>query len=192
MRARARVADTGRTFVGASGEVDGEVEIFTPTGVLAGLTAGCRLSTDGAAPWRRRPRARGRAGSRSTAAAPSSAAESQVAPDDVLVVVATHPEILVHMTWYSVTLDLGPYRVTGELATQPGFDPERALARPGGTFVPLRDARIELVNAAGIGAAERPHVYVNRYAVERVVANLMLGHYFPGATLLTPETVATG
>lgn len=168
-----------------------EVEIFTPTGVLSGLTGDVGLSTDGAhlgADVRVRegewfPLDAGPAEQRR---------ESQVAPDDVLVLVATHPEILVHMTWHSVTLDLGPYRVTGELATQPGFDPERALVRPGGTFVPLRDARIELVNAAGIGAADRPHVYVNRYAVERVVANLMLGHYFPGATLLTPETVATG
>ena len=94
------------------------------------------------------------------------------------------------MTWFSVTLELGPYRVTGELATHPGFDPERALARPSGIYVPLRDARIELVDEAGAGAAERPHVHVNRYAVERVVATLMLGHYFPGAQLLTPAAVA--
>jgi hypothetical protein len=92
------------------------------------------------------------------------------------------------MTWFSVTLDIGPYRVTGELATHPGFDPSRALARPGGIFVPLREARIELLAADGAGAAERPHVHVNRYAVERVVSSLMLGHYFPGAALATPET----
>jgi hypothetical protein len=56
----------------------------------------------------------------------------------------------------------------------------------------LRDARIELVDQAGSGAADRPHVHVNRYAVTRVVSSLMLGYYFPGASLLTPETVATG
>jgi hypothetical protein len=168
-----------------------EVEIFTPTGVLSGLTGDVGQSSEGLhlAPAVRVREGRwfsldgGRAEQRR---------ESQVAPDDVLVVVATHPDILVHMTWHSVTLDLGPYRVTGELATQPGYDPERALSRPGGSFVPLRDARIELVNAAGMGAADRPHVYVNRYAVERVVASLMLGHFFPGATLLTPQTVLTG
>ena len=124
-----------------------EVEIFTPTGVLSGLTGDVGLTTDAAhlaADVRVRegkwfPLDGGRAEQRR---------ESQVAPDDVLVLVATHPEIMVHMTWHSVTLELGPYRVTGELATQPGFDPERALVRPGGTFVPLRDARIELVSAA--------------------------------------------
>jgi hypothetical protein len=168
-----------------------EVEVFTPTGVLAGLTAGVPLT---------------HAGPDLTAALPVRDArwfpldgspalerrELQVAPDDILII-ATPPEsILVHMTWFAVTLDLGPYRVTAELATHPGFDPGRALARPSGIFVPLRDARIELVDQAGAGAAERPHVHVNRYAVERVVATLMLGHFFPGAQLFTPATVAAG
>jgi hypothetical protein len=169
-----------------------EVEIFTPTGVLAGLTAGVPLSTSGPdlttalevreARWfplyggnRAEPRR-----------------ETQVAPDDILVLVAAQPAVLVHMTWYTVTLDLGPYRVTGELATHPGFHPEQSLARPGSTFVPLREARIELVDEAGAGAADRAYVHVNRYAVERVVSSLMLGHFFPGASLLTPETVLAG
>ena len=168
-----------------------EVEIFTPTGVLSGLTAGVPLShsgpdlasalkvregrwfpLDGSTPPRQR--------------------DAKVAPDDILIVVTPPESILVHMTWFSVTLELGPYRVIGELATHPGFDPERALARPSGIFVPLREARIELVDEAGAGAAERSHVHVNRYAVERVISTLMLGHYFPGAQLLTPATVAAG
>jgi len=165
-----------------------EVEIFTPTGVLAGLTAGVPLSTNGpdltSALNVREGRWFALDGSRTEVLR-----ESQVAPDDILILVAAQPALLVHMTWYSVTLDLGPYRVTGELATHPGFVPEQSLARPGSTFVPLRDARIELVDEAGIGAADRAHVHVNRYAVERVVSSLMLGHYFPGASLLTPQTV---
>ena len=168
-----------------------EVEIFTPTGVLAGLTAGVPLSTNGpnltSALNVREGRWFALDGSRT-----EPLRESQVAPDDILILVAAQPAVLVHMTWYSVTLDLGPYRVTGELATHPGFVPEQSLARPGSTFVPLRDARIELVDEAGVGAADRAHIHVNRYAVERVVSSLMLGHYFPGANLLTPETVATG
>lgn len=168
-----------------------EVEIFTPTGVLAGLTAGVPLSTNGpdltSALNVREGRWFALDGSST-----EPLRESQVAPDDILILVAAQPAVLVHMTWYSVTLDLGPYRVTGELATHPGFVPEQSLARPGSTFVPLRDARIELVDEAGAGAADRAHIHVNRYAVERVVSSLMLGHYFPGASLLTPETVATG
>ena len=168
-----------------------EVEVFTPTGVLAGLTAGVPLSNAGpdlTAALRVRE---GRWFPLNGAPA-SEQRELNVAPDDILII-ATPPEsILVHMTWFSVTLDLGPYRITGELATHPGFDPERALARPSGIYVPLRDVRIELLDEAGAGAAERPHVHVNRYAVERVVATLMLGHYFPGAQLLTPATVTAG
>ena len=168
-----------------------EVEIFTPTGVLAGLTAGVPLSTNGpdlaSALNVREGRWFALDGSHT-----EPLRESQVAPDDILILVAAQPALLVHMTWYSVTLDLGPYRVTGELATHPGFVPEQSLARPGSTFVPLRDARIELVDEAGAGAADRAHIHVNRYAVERVVSSLMLGHYFPGASLLTPETVTAG
>jgi len=168
-----------------------KVEIFTPTGVLSGLTAGVPLSTTGP-DLTTAIRVREGSWFPLDGGPAQQRRESQVAPDDILVMVAAQPALLVHMNWFSVTLDLGPYRVTGELATHPGFIPEQSLARPGSTFVPLRDARIELVDQAGSGAADRAHVHVNRYAVERVVSSLMLGHYFPGANLLTPETVATG
>jgi hypothetical protein len=48
-------------------------------------------------------------------------------------------------------------------------------------FVVLRDAELGSSDADGrpIGHA----VLVNRYAVERVAADLMLGFYFPGAAL---------
>ncbi len=168
-----------------------EVEIFTPAGVLAGLTSGVPLTNSGPdltsalrvqdARWY--PLDGGRAEHRNV---------SHVPPDDILVIVTPPPDLMVHMTWFAVTLDVGPYRVSGELATHPGFDPTRALARPGSIFVPLRDARIELVDERGAGTADRDHVHVNRYAVERVTSSLMLGHFFPGARLLTPETVAAG
>ena len=168
-----------------------EVEVFTPTGVLAGLTAGAPLTHSGPDLTSALKVREGR-WFPLDGGTPSDQHELQVAPDDILII-ATPPEsILVHMTWFAVTLDLGPYRLTGELATHPGFDPERALARPSGIFVPIREARIELVDESGAGAADRAHVHVNRYAVERVVSTLMLGHYFPGAQLLTPATVAAG
>jgi hypothetical protein len=169
-----------------------EVEVFTPTGVLAGLTAGVPLSHAGPDLTAALPVREARWFPLDGSSPAVERREVEIAPDDILII-ATPPEsILVHMTWFSVTLDLGPYRVTGELATHPGFDPERALARPSGIYVPIREARIELVDEAGAGAADRPHVQVNRYAVERVVSTLMLGHFFPGAQLLTPATVAAG
>jgi hypothetical protein len=79
--------------------------------------------------------------------------------------------------------DLGPYRITGELPTLPG--PGRALSRPGGPFVLIRDIRLELVARPEAGRVERPHAIINRYAVERVASDIDLGHYFPGARPLT-------
>lgn len=166
-----------------------EIEIFTPTGVLAGSAAGVPLTNEGPdlsspldvhhARWY--PVDGGR---------PSHRGVSQAQPDDILLIVTPEPELKVHMAWYSVALEVGPYRVSGRLATHPGFDPERALARPGSTFVPLRDAVIELIGRDDSGSAERPYLHVNRYAVERVTASLMLGFYFPGARLVTRDPVA--
>jgi hypothetical protein len=108
-------------------------------------------------------------------------------PDDAYLVVTSEPDVRVHSTWHVLTLDLGPYRVSGRLPTPPGFDPARALARPKGQFVGLRDAGIELLHRPDAVVAERANVLVNRYLVDRAVAPLMLGFYFPGATgELTP------
>ena len=57
------------------------------------------------------------------------------------------------------SLDVGPYRVTGQMPTMPGFDPGRALARPTGEFVLLRDVRISPRRPSRRrrrGAARRP------------------------------------
>jgi len=87
----------------------------------------------------------------------------------------------VHAVWHRVRLAVGPYVVEGELPTMPGFDPGRAITRPSGTFVLLRDVRISLADRPGGGGAEHGHAHVNRYAVDEVSADLMLGFFFPGA-----------
>jgi hypothetical protein len=166
-----------------------EIEIFTPTGVLAGETARVPLTADG--PDLLAPLMLAEArwypidGSR-----PSHRGDDCVAPDDVLIVVTPDPELKVHMAWYSIILDVGPYRVTGQLATHPGFDPARAIARPSNGFVGLREATIELRDQPGASIAERTHVHVNRYAVDSVSSSLMLGFFFPGARLVKQEPVS--
>lgn len=166
-----------------------DVEIFAPTGVLAGITARLPLTNDG--PDLAQPLTVDEArwypldGSQ-----PVNRGLVSVVPDDILLIVTAEVDRQVHVSRYAVELEIGPYRVSGSIATLPGFDPARALARPGGTFVALSDAIIELIGRDGVSPAGRPHLHVNRYAVERVVSSLMLAHYFPGAHLATPETVA--
>jgi hypothetical protein len=109
--------------------------------------------------------------------------------DDLLVLCGESEDLPIHASWHSVELDIGPYRLTGELPTLPGFDPGRALARPGGPFVLLRDVRVNLVGHPEGGSVERRHALVNRYAVERVVADIELGFYFPGANFRTAAGV---
>ena len=114
--------------------------------------------------------------------------EISVAEDDILVAVADDLEDgPVHVQWHAISLDVGPYRVAGQMPTMPGFDPGRALARPTGQFVLLRDVRITLVGDADGPAVAQPAAFVNRYVVDRVAADLMLGFFFPGA-----EMVVTG
>jgi hypothetical protein len=112
------------------------------------------------------------------------AGELTLQVDDVMLVVADEPDgIPVHAQWHSVELDAGPYRVNGEMPTMPGFDPGRALARPTGEFVLLRDARIQLIDREDAGEAVSDQLLVNRYTVDRIAADLMLGFFFPGASM---------
>jgi hypothetical protein len=165
-----------------------QVEIFTPTGVVAGSTPRPGLV---ASPDLRSPVQIDEArwypldGSK-----PEHRGTVLVPPDDVLVVAVPDRDMTIHATWYNLVLEMGPYRVTGRMGTPPGFDPGRALVRPGGAFVALRDGRIELMNRPGAGIAERPSVHVARYAVERVESTLMLGYFFPGAHLTAPAQEA--
>jgi hypothetical protein len=108
----------------------------------------------------------------------------RLAVDDLLLVVSDEPNsIPVHAQWHAIDLDTGPYRVHGEMPTMPGFDPDRALARPSGEFVLLRDARIQLIDHEDAGEASSAQLLVNRYTVDRISADLMLGFFFPGAAM---------
>jgi hypothetical protein len=114
--------------------------------------------------------------------------EIRLAADDLLLLVSDEAEGgPVHAQWHTIELGAGPYLVVGEMPTMPGFDPGRALARPSGEFVFLRDARIRLLDEEEGGEASAPNLLVNRYTVDRVKADLMLGFFFPGA-----EMVLTG
>jgi hypothetical protein len=165
-----------------------EVEIYTPSGVIAGVTARVPLETDG--PDLETPLAIGDArwypvdGS-----SPSQRGDVRLEPDEILLVVTDEPDVTVHMNWFAISLDVGPYRVSGSIATMPGFDPERAIARPGTSYVPLKDVTIELADRPDVAPAKRAHVHVNRYAVERCASSIMLGFFFPGAHFAKQEAV---
>lgn len=116
--------------------------------------------------------------------APHQAGSMVIAVDDILFAVADDaPELRVHATWHHVFLDSGPYSLEGELATLPGFDPGRSLARPSGEFVMLQDVRLSLHDRPEAGVSVGDHALVNRYAVERIRADLPLGFIFPGAAI---------
>lgn len=118
------------------------------------------------------------------AGTPRPAGTVSIPIDDVLIAVADDdPSIPVHASWHAIRLEVGPYRVEGELPTLPGYDPGRALARPTGEFVMLRDVRVALVDDPGPGVGIGGHALVNRYGVERVTADIMLGFFFPGAAM---------
>ena len=108
--------------------------------------------------------------------------------DDIIVAVADDvPSIAIHAVWHPVHIEAGPYIVDGEIPTQPGFDPGRALTRPSGSFVLLRDIRLVRTGRSHVGVVTCREALVNRYMVERVMAELMLGFFFPGAEMESGE-----
>ena len=113
-------------------------------------------------------------------------ARMRLEQDDLLVICDQSEDLPIHASWHPVELDIGPFHLSGELPTLPGYDPGRALSRPGGPFVLLRDVRLDMLGHPESGSVERPHALVNRYAVERFAADIELGFYFPGAHFLTP------
>lgn len=118
--------------------------------------------------------------------------EAELPTDDLLLVVPDEAEVPVHATWHDVRLEVGPYLVVGRLPTQPGFDPGRALARPSGTFVLLRDVELRAAADPDRELAEHGALLVNRYTVDAVAAELMLGFFFPGARLSMPVAAGQG
>ena len=116
--------------------------------------------------------------------------------DDVLIAIGDEKlGTPVHASWHGIRLEVGPYLVEGEIATIPGFDPGRALTRPSGEFVQVRDVRIG--RRTGPSASAEPvrlgqDALVNRYGVERVACDLMLGFFFPGAEMIHADVAETG
>ena len=111
------------------------------------------------------------------------AGDLTIAIDDVLVAVTDDESAIpVHASWHALRIEVGPYAMEGELPTLPGYDPDRALARPNGEFVLLRDPRLGRIGGDGLVSIGR-QALVNRYSVERVEADIMLGFFFPGAAM---------
>ncbi len=112
--------------------------------------------------------------------------------DDLCLVVAA-PETAIpgHLAWHDLVLTAGPWHIEGAMPTMPGFDPGRALARPQGPFVLLRDVRIGLDGQPGAEDTV-PYGWVNRYVVDRVEADIDLGFFFPGAEGASKPTAVPG
>ncbi|MEO5884859.1 MAG: hypothetical protein ABIQ58_05020 [Candidatus Limnocylindrales bacterium] len=166
------------------------IEVFMAEGVASGQVAGAGhlrevLEVGGnllleRATWR----ATGATG-------PGPVGPIAIAIDDILVAIGDDdPTIPVHASWHAIRLEMGPYVVEGELPTLPGYDPGRALTRPTGEFLLLRDVRLGWVGGDGASSLVGHTALVNRYCVERVSADLMLGFYFPGAELEAPDGVS--
>jgi hypothetical protein len=115
--------------------------------------------------------------------APRERPEAIVATDELLLVVPDGQDPPIHATWHDIRLVAGPWRVDAVLPTQPGFDPGRALARPGGSFIGLHDASIFRWVDPERPIAAHLDLLVDRYAVEEVECLLLLPFHFPGATL---------
>ena len=113
--------------------------------------------------------------------------------DEVLAaVVEPDPHRTIHASLHEVVLHSGPYRIRGMLAVHPGFDPNRALTRPGGRFIPLRSADLEIVDYPDAGKLHRDALLVNRYAVDRAASTLELGFFFPAARFEPLEHAPVG
>jgi hypothetical protein len=93
----------------------------------------------------------------------------------------------VHKVHYPVTLTVGPYTVSGDLTMFPGFDPARALTRPTSDFIDIHDASVRIATPGGEMEQPYDEIAVNRFAVERIVADIDMTFWFPGAEQEPPE-----
>ena len=122
---------------------------------------------------------------------PVRASAGRLVIDDLVVAVGDEDLAApIHAVWHPITLEAGPWLVQGDLPTLPGFDPGRALTRPSGTFVLLRDVRVSLIGNRAAGENVHTSALINRYSVDRVDAALMLGFFFPGAHIEAPKVAA--
>jgi hypothetical protein len=180
-RTRPRDRQSGRTLREDSMSI--RVDAYTAGGIVSGTVEGAehlRTQIEHApeltvtdASWASLGGADPRTGSTAT-----------IPIDDLLIAVADEdPSTAVHASFHPISLVVGPYLIAGELPTLPGFDPGRALTRPSGEFVLLRDVRLDLADGSNDTAVMCPYAFVNRYSVERVTADLMLGFFFPGAVM---------
>jgi hypothetical protein len=168
----------------------GSIEIFIADGVLTGggadvfdLRERLESSDEFALP-----------DARWSAFAGAPAPDARALPVDEIVAAAgtLDPNRVVHANWHDVILEAGPYRIDGLLPVLPGFDPGRALTRPGGTFIQLRQVRLGIVGRVDAGELERDAVLVNRYAVDRVTSDLELTFFFPAAEFVTLQGAPLG
>jgi hypothetical protein len=83
----------------------------------------------------------------------------RVLPVDEVFVVVAPPVAAVEVgaSRHDLALRIGPYLLTAELLTRPGFDPIRSLTRPTGTFLPLGRARVSAAEP-GFDELDHPHV----------------------------------
>jgi hypothetical protein len=115
---------------------------------------------------------------------PTPAGSMSIPSDDILIAVSDDdPGVPVHAAWHRIHVEAGPYVLEGELPTLPGFDPGRALTRPSGEFLMLRDIRLSVASRPDAGVALGDHAMINRYTVDRIRADLQLGFFFPGAAV---------
>ena len=121
------------------------VDAYTSGGMASGSLARPGCAARRPRGRRRRCRLDGAAWQGLDDAAARPAGSLAIPSDDVLIAVADDdPGIPVHAAWHHIHLESGPYTVEGELATLPGFDPGRALTRPSGEFLLLRDIRLSV------------------------------------------------
>jgi len=106
-----------------------------------------------------------------------------VATDEILfMAIPPDPDApLIHHVYYTVKLSLGPYEVLGEMAIFPGFDPGRALTRPASDFIDLQNAEVTIATPSGAIEHTFGLLSVNRFAAERVVCEVDVTFWFPGA-----------
>lgn len=166
------------------------IEIFTADGVLSGSAADLfdlreRLESSEEFAF---PDARWS----SFAGAPPPDVRALPVDDIVAAAGELDPSRVVHANWHDVILEAGPYRISGLLPVLPGFDPGRALTRPGGTFIQLRKVSLGIAGRADAGELDREAVLVNRYTVDRVTSDLVLAFFFPAAEFTTLEGIPVG